>query len=563
MACAPGSVGGCSSAEERSVCVEDGSGYAPVTCPEEFPYCGQGECVACLEASVCPAPKSPCLQATCVSGKCGVKPHPKGYTPAEQILGDCHREECDGKGEVELVVDDADPPSSGSKCYSYVCQEGGEVGTVNTPAGTPCGEGCYCNGKGNYGKCIPGERWCDPKEGVLVECDEYGYLVKTLCQEKLPACSEGACRGVVQVAAGGDHACVVLTNQRAHCWGRNHVGQLGLGTNNPTQPQYGAVVELTDVESIAAGDHHTCAIAKGGKVFCWGDNEFGQVGAGVGSLGYYTTPTEVKGLSGVIQLSLGYGFSCALTKAGEVFCWGKNDWSQIVLDWSYKNVFSPTLLPLEPTAQITTGRAHACALTKAGQVFCWGSCEFSQASCGGGQTSKLVEGLLPGVTEVQAGSDHTCALSPGGVQCWGRNDKGQLGIKKSSYAEPPTLTAFPKPSKEGFLALGKDHTCLLADGSVSCVGWNKLGQLGRDYLPTPGIHPEFEVLPGAVKQQGKNSPALSGATQISAGTDFSLVLKADGNLLGWGNGQYGKTIGGGTALEPAPYSIAVYILYVN
>jgi alpha-tubulin suppressor-like RCC1 family protein len=570
MVCVPGSVKGCSSPEARGMCTEDGSGYAPVTCPEELPYCDQGECVACLDASGCPAPKSPCLQATCISGKCGVKPHPKGYLPEEQIPGDCQRRECDSKGELVLVFDDQDPPSSGSACYSYACQEGGGFSTVNTPAGMPCGEGCYCNGKGQYGKCIPGERSCNKNESVLVECTEDGSRVEILCMEELPACSEGACRGVTQIAAGGDHACVVLTNQRAHCWGRNHVGQLGLGTNNPTLSQYGAVVELTEVQSIAAGDHHTCAITKGGKVFCWGDNEFGQVGAGAGSLGYYTTPTEVKGLSEVTQISLGHGFSCALTKSGEVFCWGRNNWRQITFDGSYKDVFSPTLLSVEHAAQITAGSAHACALTKTGNVLCWGSCEFWQSigspssPCGVSASGpQIVEGLLPGVTEVQAGGDHTCALSPGGVQCWGRNNKGQLGIEKSSVKEPPTLTAFPKPSKEGFLALGQDHTCLLADGGVSCVGWNKLGQLGRDYLPTPGVHPEFEVLPGAVRQQGTNNPMLSGVARISVGTDFSLALKADGNLLGWGNGQYGKTIGGGNVLEPTPYLIAFYILYVN
>jgi alpha-tubulin suppressor-like RCC1 family protein len=564
MACAPGSTKGCVSAGEKGVCAEDGSTYVPVACPEELPFCNQGECVLCLDASVCPAPKSPCLQAACIAGKCGVKPYPQGYTPEEQTAGDCRRVECDGKGDTVLVPDSTDPPKSDLSCVGYVCEEG-KATPFNKPAGASCGEGCYCNGKGNVGKCIPGTSTCN--EGVQEYCDD-GWVVKTVCKEEQPACSEGSCRGVTQVVAGGDHACAVLTNQRVHCWGRNHVGQLGLGTNHPTQAQFGAVEGLAGVESLAAGDHHTCAIIKGGKVFCWGDNEFGQVGAGAGSLGYYTSPTEVKGLSDVIQISLGRGFSCALNATGKVSCWGRNHPNLITTGWNQPNVFSPKLIPLEPASQITTGNAHACILAKTGNVVCWGSCEFWQkggapsAPCGESWDAPAVTaGLLPGVTQVQAGGDHTCALSPGGVQCWGRNDKGQLGIKKSSNQEPPTLTEFPKPSKAGMLALGTDYTCLVADGSVSCVGWNMIGQLGRNYLPTPGVHPEFEVLPGAV--QAQDGMPLSGVVQISARTDFSLVLRTDGNLLGWGNGQHGNIFGGSSSPDPSPYYLAAYIPFVN
>ncbi|MCS6900640.1 MAG: hypothetical protein NZX77_12845 [Polyangiaceae bacterium] len=501
----------------------------------------------------------------CLSGKCGVQPRPKGYTPEDKTAEDCLRGVCDGKGGEELVFDKTDPPKSNSACFSYICEEGGSFTIVHAPAGTSCGEGCFCNGKGNYGKCIPGTSTCE--DSVLRQCKD-GVVVETLCKEELPSCSEGACRGVLQLAAGGDHSCAMLTNQRVHCWGRNHVGQLGIGTNHPTQTQYGAVVGLTGVLSVAAGDHHTCAIVEGGKVFCWGDNEFGQVGAGPGAPEYYTVPIEVKGLSGVTQLGLGHGFSCALTVTGQVHCWGKNDRSQMDAGWSTPNVLSPKQISIESADQLAVGRAHACVLTKIGSVVCWGSCESWQtvgspsSPCGWSTQKPLpVEGLLPDVVQIQAGGDHTCALSAEGVQCWGRNDRGQLGVKKSSEKEPPTLTSFPKPGKVAALALGMNHTCLLSDGTVSCVGWNNLGQLGRGYLPTPGVHPEFEATPGLVVDT--DHALLHGITQISARTDFTLARKNDGNLFGWGNGQYGKSIGPWFLPDPVAYQFAVHIWYVN
>ncbi len=81
--------------------------------------------------------------------------------------------------------------------------------------------------------------------------------------------------------------------------------------------------------STAAAYSHSCALSTAGGVKCWGDNQFGQIGAGVGA-GGSATPVDVAGLSGsVVSVVGGIVHSCALTGAGGVKCWGDNFFGQL------------------------------------------------------------------------------------------------------------------------------------------------------------------------------------------------------------------------------------------
>jgi alpha-tubulin suppressor-like RCC1 family protein len=79
---------------------------------------------------------------------------------------------------------------------------------------------------------------------------------------------------------------------------------------------------------LSAGSSHTCAVVESGDVFCWGRNLYGQLGDGTLTQ-RETTPVQVSGLTGVSELGAGLWHTCALTEAGEVFCWGHNDHGQL------------------------------------------------------------------------------------------------------------------------------------------------------------------------------------------------------------------------------------------
>jgi alpha-tubulin suppressor-like RCC1 family protein len=95
----------------------------------------------------------------------------------------------------------------------------------------------------------------------------------------------GVLTGVVQVAAGGQHTCFRLSNDRVRCTGDNAQGQLGLGVTGADQwvpnlvHNAGDTAPLGDVDGIVAGGSHTCARGAG-LVQCWGNDGSGQLGNG-------------------------------------------------------------------------------------------------------------------------------------------------------------------------------------------------------------------------------------------------------------------------------------------
>ena len=112
--------------------------------------------------------------------------------------------------------------------------------------------------------------------------------------------------GFTKLFAGEYHTCGIANTGVAYCWGRNTSGQLGDGTTtNANAPV--AVAGGLAFRSLATGELHTCGVvgtatsggtqASAGVIFCWGDNEYGQLGIGTtGSNGVpVLTPQKVAG----------------------------------------------------------------------------------------------------------------------------------------------------------------------------------------------------------------------------------------------------------------------------
>ena len=83
------------------------------------------------------------------------------------------------------------------------------------------------------------------------------------------------------VAAGYAHSCALLSDGRVACWGSNLYGQLGPGAEPGIKPSGPVIVDLPEAaDRVSAGREHTCARAESGRVYCWGRNDFGQLGNG-------------------------------------------------------------------------------------------------------------------------------------------------------------------------------------------------------------------------------------------------------------------------------------------
>ena len=265
----------------------------------------------------------------------------------------------------------------------------------------------------------------------------------------------------IAIASGGEHTCAITGKGIPKCWGSAWAGQIGNGTMGlgAFKPFPVAVANITSgTTAIAAGLEHSCALTSAGGVKCWGYNEFGQIGDGFDGLANNRiVPSQVSNLlSGVTAIAAGGFHTCALTSAGAVKCWGDNDYGQI--GDGKGGTMANTLVPAQVSnlisgvTAITAGGNHTCALTSAGAVKCWGKNEFGQIGDGtsGYMNNRLVptqvSGLTSGVVAISAGGAHTCALmSTGTVKCWGLNESGQVGDGTSGNNRlvPTQVVGFP------------------------------------------------------------------------------------------------------------------------
>ena len=248
------------------------------------------------------------------------------------------------------------------------------------------------------------------------------------------------------VATGQSHSCARLDGGAASCWGGNTYGALGDGSMTDRAVP-GAVRGLTmPVTQIAVGDFVTCAVLADGTAACWGDGSHGALGDGT----YETRlmPSPVWGLVGVTQVSAGCHLHACAVAGGDVYCWGNNERGQLGDGTMTDNPF-PVLADItEPIVEVSVGAWHTCARGETGTVYCWGSNDFGQLGFDTSGADSVVPAYLPmfadgGVTSIQAGCGHACAVRAGQVWCWGADYAGQLGDGPSTQAMrlAPALTA--------------------------------------------------------------------------------------------------------------------------
>jgi alpha-tubulin suppressor-like RCC1 family protein len=169
--------------------------------------------------------------------------------------------------------------------------------------------------------------WGAAKGGVLGDGRRTG--------SRVPVRVAGAHR-FTAISAGGDHTCAVAADSAAYCWGENEYGQLGNGTRTPSVTPVRAAGGLKFVALTSSGGFASCGLTSAGDAYCWGMGGNGSLGAAVapercggpqGELPCSTRPVSVGGSTRFVALSrtLG-GVTCALTAAGEAYCWGDNEY---------------------------------------------------------------------------------------------------------------------------------------------------------------------------------------------------------------------------------------------
>ncbi|MHB1138719.1 MAG: RCC1 domain-containing protein [Microthrixaceae bacterium] len=354
--------------------------------------------------------------------------------------------------------------------------------------------------------------------------------------------------GSFAVLSGGhDQTCALTPQGGVKCWGSNGKGQLGNGST-VTSPLMVDVSGLTSgVAAISSGRDHTCALTDSGGVKCWGKT-LGQSDMDeMDDPLYQTTPVDVPGLtSGVAHISSGEHHTCAVTDAGAVKCWGKNDGGQLGDDTT-SNSFTPVdVVGLgSGIASVEVGDRHTCAVTTSGGVKCWGLNYGGQLGDDTDTSSSVpvdVLGLGAGVASVELGTLFSCAVTTaGGVKCWGYNQFGQIGDGTNTDRWTPTQVS-GLTSGVSALSAGDLKICaLMTSGGVKCWGNNSSGGLG-DGTKDPRSVPVDVV-------------GISTATSVGSGQYHACAVLAGGDAKCWGY-NWGWQLGDGTQVErPVPVDV--------
>ncbi len=233
-----------------------------------------------------------------------------------------------------------------------------------------------------------------------------------------------------ELGLGWAHTCAVTTSGGAKCWGYNADGRLGDDTTTNRHRPTDVVGLTSGVAQIDGARRHTCAVTTAGAAKCWGDNGLGQLGDGTTSERH--TPIGVVGLTtGVIQVAAGNLHTCALLATGKVKCWGNNTYGQLGDGTDTDSLVPVDVHGLTGVIQVVAGNAHSCALTMADEVKCWGSNDWGALGNGGygnEPTPVDVVGLTGGIASIAVGFDSGCAVTlDGEIKCWGDNESGKLG----------------------------------------------------------------------------------------------------------------------------------------
>ena len=310
---------------------------------------------------------------------------------------------------------------SGSLTLSSITA-GGSFACARTSAGV-----AYCWGAGGSGQLGNGT---------------------TTAAQSTPVAVSGSLN-LSQISAGSATACGLTSTSAAYCWGAGGSGQLGNGTTTAAQDTPVAVTATgvlsgVTLTQVSVGGTAVCGLGSVASAYCWGSDSSGQDGNTDTGLNF-DVPVAVAASPATTVVS-GYDQSCVV-RNGKGYCWGNDGSGQLGNGVGTGTYDTPQLVSGGLTlAQIAAANSFACAVTTAGNAYCWGACGSGQLGNGTTSGSNSPTEVLGGhtFTQVTTGTNFACGLTSTGVAyCWGANSNGQMGDNTGGVSgdTQPTPTA--------------------------------------------------------------------------------------------------------------------------
>jgi alpha-tubulin suppressor-like RCC1 family protein len=377
-----------------------------------------------------------------------------------------------------------------------------------------CGPDLICSGEGGTCQCGGvGQPCCDG----------------TSCSTGLACDANATCKtpmAFTQVAVGKYQVCALASDRTVWCWGFDATWNTDVpGQKSPTLPGLTPtqVAGVTDVVEIRGGEFHTCARKSDNTLWCWGHNEHGQLGNGTTTSS--AAATQVPGLGAVQHFDAGTFHTCAIGSyngAPGVWCWGRGGKGGMGA-----KPIDATQGRLGNNATADSSVPVAVDLTVAAAA---------------GQTVKWVS----------AGDFHSCmVMSDNTVWCWGRGASGELGNGATANSKAPVKVDFTGITIPNGVTVdqvscsdGKHagSSCmLLSNGTIHCWGNDTLGELG-DATTAGQTRPVTKVATDYI-------PAK--IVELASAMSARCARAADGSVWCWGENKKGFH---GTGLSSNPTS---------
>jgi alpha-tubulin suppressor-like RCC1 family protein len=350
-----------------------------------------------------------------------------------------------------------------------------------------------------------------------------------------------------KISAGGNHTCAILTDSTLWCWGDNDYGQLGLNdTTDRSSPV--RVGTASNWRAVSAGNNSsTCAVNTLNEVFCWGFNVSGQTGV-ASSTNPVRIPTKVAALGTTVQsVSVGSTSACVVNTSGAVLCWGNNANGQLGNGIAIGNgTITPTAVANLPGTYsvVAVGTDGACALNTLKVAYCWGTDLFGQRGDGAGQTSNTVNpstvvvSANENVAALIAGYQSNCIIMEhnSATRCWGQNTNNYLSANVGNLESPVAVGTVSAFSGKTARAfsVGADFACMLVQSNGSIACSGK-----ND------------------RNQVTNAPTGINHLVVTTGFSHACAVRLDQRLVCWGNNSDGR-VGNGAIETSATASVVTF-----
>ncbi|KAF5840100.1 regulator of chromosome condensation 1/beta-lactamase-inhibitor protein II [Dunaliella salina] len=337
--------------------------------------------------------------------------------------------------------------------------------------------------------------------------------------------------------------------------GNGHLGRLGHGIGQESSKFLRIVGSLVgyEIEQVACGGAHTAVVTDDGSLFTFGQNDFGQLGHSAGDK-YVAVPIEVTLPDPVVSVAAGEHHTLCLTKADEVWAWGRHESGQCGLGDGAKPKYPEPRLVKELNRagikELAAGAEHSMALTSAGDVLSWGAGAFGAlglggkgAGAGGGDVKWEPQQIRGDLRSARVRSLVANYFSSGAVDdqgrawTWGHGLHWQLGHGTMEHQMMPKQV--PGLSGVTTMALGHMHALAgTAVGRLYTWGTDEFGALGRGEASMKVRLP----VKTPTEVRGVSGLGTGAAPKaLAAGWKHSAGITPDGRVLTWGwNGAYNE-----------------------